>query len=367
VNFRYRARAVIAAGRAAAALAAGLFAAGACGLARSEAADAQARASAPAPVAVAPVRPGELTDTWTYVGEVRPLLAADLAAGAAGEVREVLVREGDRVAQGQLLVRIDPSLARARLGAAAADVQRSDIEYEQARREQERASQLGHVLSPSEIEAERTRAAALESRAQSHRAVVREVRASLDRHRVSAPFDGVVAARRVDPGDWVEPGDPVLALVGDDRIEILVRAAPALAPHVDAGHVARIRGDDGETEARVSGVVRALDPSTRTITVRLTPDQPPAWLLPGAVVDVDFTVERRGRGVVVPRDALVPGAVRTRVVRVVDGRAESVAVEVLATAGADALIEAEGLGEGDTVVVRGNERLRPGQAVAIEP
>jgi RND family efflux transporter MFP subunit len=340
--------------------------AGGCGLARSD--DEKPKSeSPPAPVEVAAVREGVLTDTWTYVGEAQPMMEAQLAAGAPGEVLEVTVREGDHVTPGQLLVRVDPSLAKARLRAARAGVKQSVVEYEQAAREQDRAANLQNVLSTSEIEADQARAEALASRASSQRAEVSQAQAVLRRLQVVAPFDGVVARRQVDPGDWVDPGDPVLRLLADDQLEILVKAAPALAPYVEEGQSVRVHGDAGEVDARVLGVVRALDPATRTITVRVAPEQAPPWLLAGSVVDVDFSIERKDEGVVVPRDALVQGAVDMRVVRVVEGKAQSIPVEVLATAGDEALVVGEGLTVGDQVVVRGNERLRPGQAVAVGP
>ena len=68
---------------------------------------------------------------------------------------------------------------------------------------------------------------------------------------------------------------------------------------------------------------------------------------------------------VVPRDALVVGVVGTRVMKVVGAKVEPIEVEVIATADADALARATGLAPGDRVVTRGNERLRPGQAVTV--
>jgi hypothetical protein len=67
--------------------------------------------------------------------------------------------------------------------------------------------------------------------------------------------------------------------------------------------------------------------------------------------------------VIVPRDALVLGAIDTRVVVVVDGVAESIAVDVLASTADEAIVVGEGLSVGAVVVTRGNERLRPGQSV----
>ncbi|TPV95992.1 MAG: efflux RND transporter periplasmic adaptor subunit [Myxococcales bacterium FL481] len=332
----------------------------ACGQARSEAAPPGKPADRPALVRVRPVEEGKLTDRWTYVGQVQPLMEARLGAGVGGEVKEVNVRVGDRVARGKQLVRVDSRLARARMEAARADRAMSQKELAQAERDLRRTEALGQSIVPeAELEQSTTRAQTLTSRAESFRAAVREARERLRLHRVDAPFEGTVSARHVDPGDWVQPGDPVLDLVAEDRVEVLANAAPELAPHVDVGSEAMLRHERGSVPARVLGVVRALDPTTRTIKVRLVPDAPQPWLLVGESVEAEFPVERRGPGVVVPRDALVSGAINTRVIEVVDDTARSVVVEVLATAGDRALVTGEGL-------AIGNERLRPGQSVTLD-
>lgn len=336
-----------------------------CGQARSESAR-PTKADQPTLVATVLAEGGALEDSWTYVGETRALMAAELGAGVAGEVREVNARVGDRVAAGQRLVRVDERLARAQMRAARANRAVSDEELAQAQRDLERAERLGETILPeAELEQTQTRTQTLNSRTESLRAAVAQSKERLRLHRVDAPFDGTISARHVDPGDWVQPGDPVLEIVAEDRVEVIVSAAPELSPHVDSGTAVTLRHERGTVEGKVLGVVRALDPVTRTITVRVVPDAPAPWLLVGASVDVDFAVVRRGEGVIVPRDAVVAGAVNTRVIEVVDGAAQPVVVEVLATAGDRALVTGDGLAVGDTVVVRGNERLRPGERVTV--
>ena len=100
--------------------------------------------------------------------------------------------------------------------------------------------------------------------------------------------------------------------------------------------------------------------------LRLTPDEPTVWLLPGAAVDVVLTVERSAEGaLVIPRDALVYGVTTTQVVKSEEGKAAPVPVEVIARGRDEVLIRAEGLAAGDTVVTRGNERVFPGQPLIV--
>ena len=304
------------------------------------------------------------------MGTVRAAARAELAAGADGEVTEVAVSEGDHVGRGQVLVRIDPRLARAELRAAQAATQAATTDQEQAARDAERFSMAGNrIASALEIERAGSSARALEAVQQSRAADVSRARASLSRHTVTAPFDGVVASRRVDPGDWVSPGTPAVELVADSTLEIFVRVEPDLLADVEVGAAATLVRGAREVAARVEGVVRALDPETRTAQLRLllTEDAPP-WLLAGATVDVVFEIRHEGEGVLVPRDALVEGIAQTRVVLLEDGQAKPIDVEVLERGLTEARVRSQGqtpLPAGTRVVTRGNERLRPGQTVQV--
>lgn len=324
-----------------------------------------------AKVEVGQARDGGLSDRWTFLGDVRATRRAELGAGAEGEVLEVAAREGDRVEVGAVLLKIDGTLAQARVAAAKASRKETLEELEQAKRDRQRAEALGvDILAEAEIEQDVTRANTLATRSRRLSAAEREAKALLSRHQIMAPFTGVVAARHVDPGDWVQPGDRILDLVDDTTVEVIVEGSAELVRRIERGAIATLReptddGEAGEVTAEIVGVVRALDPVTRTAKVRLVPKDTARWLLPGSSVDVVFSIDRNDPGVVVPRDALVYGAVDVRVIKVEDGKAAPVLVQVVATADAEALVRGDGLSVGDQVVTKGNERLRPGQALAI--
>jgi RND family efflux transporter MFP subunit len=321
----------------------------------------------PARVWVAEVQSGSIEAQWSFLGDVSALQHARLAAGASGEVRRVLVRVGDQVKQGDLLVEVDPSLAAARVRAASASKQAGSAELERAQRDAERLSVAGpDIAAAAEIEqatSERKRAVAERGRLKAAEA---EARAQLGRHRVTAPFDGVVAARHVDPGDWVEPGVEVIELIDDGDVEVLASVPPDVAQFLSVGDKATFGLRSKTTTARVRGIVPALDAESRTVRLRLVPDAPTSWLLPGAAVDVLLTIERSEQGaLVVPRDALVYGIANIQVVKSVDGKAEPVPIEILARGRDEVLIRAEGLAAGDSVVTRGNERVLPEQPLIV--
>ena len=323
----------------------------------------------PARVSVGQVRAGSVSAEWSFLGDVRALKRAQLAAGASGEVREVRVRVGDRVRAGELLVEIDPSLASARVRAAEASKTAGAAELERAQRDAERLRGAGpDIAALAEIEqatSEQKRAAAERKRL---RAAEAEARAQLGRHRVRAPFDGVVVNRLVDPGDWVDPGVEVIELVDDTGVEVLVSAPPELSPYLEPGDKALLRYGSASMAATIVGVARALDEESRTIRLRLVPDETAAWLLPGSAIDVLLSVERsEPDALVVSRDALVYGIADIHVVKVNEQLAELIPIDIVARGRDEVLVRGETLQAGDTVVIRGNERVFPGQALTIVP
>ncbi len=318
----------------------------------------------PALVAVSEVRAGTLDDTWAYLGDVAALERAELAAGASGTVTTVAARAGDRVEPGQILVEVDPAIASAEVAAARAEADRITEQLAQAERTLQRLERVqGGVLAANELEAAESSARALRASAAGADAAVRLAAARLERHRVRAPFAGAVARRHVDPGDWVDPGRQVLDVVSTGAVEIRVEAPLELAGRIAPGQTAEIQGVE-PLPATIVGVVPALDPVSRTATVRLTPEAVPDWLVPGTAIPVAFRVQHEG-GLVVPRDAIVAGAVEDKVFEVVDGLARAVPVTTLASSADQVLVRGDGLAAGDSVVVRGNERLRPDQPVQV--
>lgn len=352
----------------------------------------------PALVELETVRAGNLTDGWTYLGQVEPALASDLATAVAGHVLAVNAREGDHVAKGKVLLTVDSAKVRAELAAARAREQGLDTELALAQRQLERVQTLSYpTISEPEKERYEREVKNLQAQLAIQRAEVQRVQVELARHTLHAPFAGVVGRRLVDPGAWVGAGQPVLSLVSLDDLEIHVDVSARLGARLAVGQHARLLGPTA-VDAEIAGIVSALDASTRTMRVRLVPRGEPAsrpgWLLAGMAVDVEFPIDLGGDGsdgVIISRDALIQSPVGIRVLVYRDGAAVPVRVEVLATADNRVLVrpetrtgpgastgaspgastgtgspdEAARLAPGDKVVIRGNERLRPGQPVQV--
>jgi RND family efflux transporter MFP subunit len=341
----------------------------------------------PALVSVATVRSGGLGDHVRFLGQVEAISRADIAAGTDGRIVTIAGREGDRVERGQAVVTLDEALIRAEDEAARAEKVSVRAQLVQARRQNERVKKLSYpVVSEPEQERYALDVATLSAQLAVLTARSEQIAVRRERHQVKAPFSGVITRRMVDPGAWIVAGMPLLSLLSADDVEILVDVAAELRGQLEVGGPARAMTNP-PVALRIAGVVPALDPSTRTLRVRLVPastpaaapEAPPApaspeksdaasriaTLMPGMAMEIEFPRRLEAQGVVITRDALVAGPVETRVMKVVDGKAVPVTVHVVGTSGAEALVSGEGLAVGDTLVTRGNERLRPGQPVTV--
>ena len=326
----------------------------------------------PARVRVEAADDEPLLERFVFSGEVRATRYAEFAPSVSGPIREVAVRVGDEVEARALLFSVDPRIARSDFDAARAAVASSEVEQALAAQEAQamRNAQGAERGSVAALEVERASARldALARAREARDAELRRARTSLSDHRVRAPFAGQVAEVRVDVGDWADAGQVAVVLIDDSTLEVHVGVSADLVGELNEGTRVALRLGDRTTPAHVAAVVRALDPESGALPVRLVADERPAWLLPGRWVDVEIDIPRAG-GVRVSRDALVRTPAGVRVMRVADGAGAPVPVEVLATNDRYALVRPLGdasLAPGDRVVTRGNERLRPGQPLSIE-
>lgn len=325
------------------------------------------KTSGPSLVQTAPITALPFVEEFSLFGEVRAASDAQLSVAESGRVRTVHVREGAVVKKGQLLVELDDSLARVQLSEAVASRKETTARHEQAEKEVESFTKMREEQVVSALEAERKRSEAetLGAATEGQAARVAQGAERLRRHKIIAPFDGVVAERAVDPGDWLNAGEIALRLLTDERVEVQVQVPARVLDSLNGLKGTELRSSGDTVKAQLESSVNALDRSTRTALVRLLPEVEAPWLRVGASVQAVFQIAREG-GVNLPRNALVYGVASAKVFRVVEGQAEAVPVKILATSAEQVLVESDELKVGDRLVIRGNERLRPGQPVAEE-
>jgi RND family efflux transporter MFP subunit len=212
---------------------------------------------APRRVTSVPVRPSE-PEGETVPGTVRARERATLTARVSGSVMALPFREGDAVAAGAVVARIEDRALRAAL--AAADADRDAAEADQARS----AALLSRgVVAPRDAEQAGARAAAT-------RAAAEAARTALGYAELRAPFAGRVAARPVNVGDVVMPGTPLVEIDGLGGLEVVATVGEDAVARLSPGaHVAvDVDGQSSPIDAIIRAVAPSADPATHRAQVR---------------------------------------------------------------------------------------------------
>lgn len=185
----------------------------------------------------------------------------------------------------------------------------------------------------------------------------------LDRTQILAPFDGIIVERLMTPGEWVDDGALVVRLVDPENLEVITRAPLQYFRFVRHGQLLDLRADFLQAIGLVRTVVAVGDENTHQFEIRLDLD---GQLFPvGQTLRVSIPTSETRAALTVPRDALVLRA-EGQSVFVVDANDQAQQVQVTVGVGQGDQIEILGaVSPGDRVVIRGNERLKPGQAVSI--
>jgi RND family efflux transporter MFP subunit len=337
-----------------------------------------ATGAAEVPVQVEPVSSRPVIKQINVTGTVTSSRTAVLSTAVAGLVAELTIDEGDRVATGDALLKLDAELAQLALERARAEVRQREIAVADARRRFVEAENVGaqRGIARTQIESLRAEVESDEAALVASRAAVREQQAIVDRHTLKAPFAGVISERFAELGEWVNPGDGLLELVATDNLRFDFRVGQddfaALSPETPVEITL-----DALPQRSISGhidtIVPVKSPSARTFLVRVLANADGAdlqpWITPGMSARGKLNIDIGRRGVTVSRDAIL---------RFPDGR---VTVWVVETAGDLPVVREQlvvtgsefegvvevtsGLADGDVVVVRGNELLQEGQAVSI--
>ncbi len=320
-------------------------------------------AQPPARVEVARATIKNLAPLVTVPGTVISRNDSRIAAEVAGRV--VWIAEvGDEVAEGDIIARIDDREWRLQLRETEARVKQLEASQKFLGQEVQRFEELASTNNTPRRSLEQ----AISQRDMTEqdliqaRVALERTQYNLSRTEIRAPFPGRVVERLVQVGEYPSPGTELARLVDTVHIEVRAQVPLSIAPFLVSGLSVQLESNGRAVLSPIRAMIPVGDEVTRTMQVRVELTDP-SWII-GTAVKVGFPSAEPKRVVTVPRDALVLRADNTYVFKVNGEIAERVAVRTGAASGND--IEVLGpIADGDMVVIRGAERLREGQTVAL--
>ena len=302
--------------------------------------------------------------TLDLIGTIEAVQGVTVSADLPGTVEKINFESGKQVRQGDVLVELDTRQERAQL----ADV---EAQRDLARLNFDRMQQLVNAGVISRLDYDRATADQKQTEAK-----VNEIRATIQRKTIRAPFSGVLGIRKVNLGQYLSAGDPVVPLQALNPIYVNFGVPQQSAVEVHTGRSLRVTTDGlkgQEFSGRVTAVDSIVDPTTRNVQVQATLANPEGKLHPGMFVQVKVALGQSrsvitlpasavnyapyGDSVYVVSDLKDPGGkpyrgVRQQFVKVEGSHGDQVAV-------------ISGVNPGDEVVSSGVFKLRNGAAVQI--
>jgi RND family efflux transporter MFP subunit len=311
----------------------------------------------------------ELRSGPAISGTLEAKTEAKVRAEFLGQVERTFVDEGQRVARGVLLARLDDNAVRDAYLSARSAVRSAESTLQNAQRNAERASRLAQAgaLPERDLEAAQLNVTNAEGALADARARLTLAQKQLSNTTVRAPISGAVSKRSVDAGDVVQIGTELFTIV-DLRslrleatvpVEELGRLRPGSS--VEFG----VSGFNRQFRGRIERINPAVDPATRQVRIYVSVPNAEQELVAGLFAEGRVATDAR-RAVAVPLSAVDRRGTAPVIHRVKRGKVDVVPVQLGVTDEAAELVEVSaGLAQGDTVLLGSAQGVTPGTGVRV--
>jgi RND family efflux transporter MFP subunit len=323
-------------------------------------------------VEVLTIAPSEVRDTGEYLGSIVSRKSVNLLPQVTGYVRKILVRPGQQVKVGDVMVELDArqetaalQSAEARLNAAASSEELAAKTFQRTQALHKEGLVTGQELDRAEAEAKAAEAASKAASAQ-----VAETRVNLQFHAVRAPFPGTVGDVLVRLGDYVTASTPLTSITEGDLLEVSMTIPPERARSVKVGTPVEILNASGKVllESSLYFVAPEADPRTQLVDVRATFSNS-VGLRPSELVRVRI-VYGKSQALQVPVLSVVRQSGQPFVFVLEDKAGNPVVSRhpiTLGVLGEQSYVVEKGLTAGDRIAVSSLQALRDGAPVKPKP
>jgi len=301
------------------------------------------------------VATASMPQTITAVGSLRSDESVTLRPETAGRISAITFQEGQRVAKGTPLVKLDPAVPQAEYEQAKANLTLAKAKFDRA----VDLANRNYISGQAKDEAENAFRIA--------QATLQLAEAKLAKTDLRAPFAGIIGLRSVSVGDYVKEGADLVNLESIDPLKVDFRVPENYLKQVQPGQSITITLDamPGATfDAKVIALNPLLDAAGRSIVIRAQVRNQDTALRPGMFARVRLITREQAEAMVVPEQALVPQGTEQYVFKVIDGKVARVKVETGQRRDGKVEVTA-GLSPGDTIVTAGQLKIREGSTVSV--
>jgi membrane fusion protein, multidrug efflux system len=253
-----------------------------------------------------PVELVELPLTESAVGTIRAVHETTIGSKLLARVVEVNLKAGQKVRAGDVLIRLDDTDLRARLQQAQANVSAAEAAYTQASADEKRYAQLVESRTVSQQQYDNTVTAMHTAKANLRRAeaAVHESQATLDCATIQSPIDATVIDKKVDVGDMVSPGQPLVTLYDPTHMQLVASVRESLTSRLKVGQDigVRVEGLNKTCSGTITEKVPEAQSASRTFQVKVSGPCPPG-IYSGMFGRILIPLDKE-KALVIPRRAI---------------------------------------------------------------
>ncbi len=302
----------------------------------------------PVPVTVQIVKDTVLNNDIELTGTVDPNERVNLVSQTAGNITNIYFSEGSHVTKGQVLVKVyDQDLQ--------ASLKQTQYQLALAKENEYR----NRILLEKEAVSRQEYDTSLSSY-NTLKAQAEVVKAQIARTVIRAPFSGTIGLRSVSPGGYLSPTTPIATLVNTDPMKVTFSVPEKYRPLLKVGSKVNftIASSRKTFSATVYAIDPAIDPVSRTLTVRARAANPRNEISAGGFAKINLILEQIPRTILVPTQCVVPDLKSSKVF--IARNDTAVAVPVKTDTRTDVAIEiTDGLKPGDSLIISGIIQMRP--------
>ena len=323
----------------------------------------------PAKVVVKEVTKEVVAENRSYIGLLDFDRTSQVSSDVSGLVESVLVNEGDQVKKGDPLVRLDTELLDREIALRKTRIGQDQLRIELARKNLKRLETLLSRKGTSEKNYDDALFAFQDSQAEKKSSELELEKLSIRKRKsvIKAPFDGIILDKNVETGDWVQQGKLLVSVGSTQDIIIRVPVEEVVLQFITLNEQVPVTLNAFNRE--LTGTITQVDPvadeRTKNVFLKISiPPQDEVVENLSATVFIPTSVKRELS--MLPRDALIKFQGKDFVYTVKDGKASILPVNIVTFLGSKVGADNPYFVSGMPVVIEGNERLRPDQAVIVD-
>lgn len=305
-------------------------------------------------VAAVVVKSKPLDNNLNVTGSLVANESVTLRSEVSAVVDKILFKEGQNVKKGQLLVQLNDNELKAELEKLQFTKQlNEDIEYRQKQ-----------LLAKEAISKEEYETALTTLNTSIAEMNVKKVQ--IEKHKIRAPFDGIIGLRQISEGSYINPADQIATLYNINPIKVDFSIPGKYTAEINEGDKISFSVDSYSQsfQGEIYAIEPQIDPQTRSIKLRAVSPNTSGKLLPGQFAKITLTISTFETALMIPTEAVIPELDGKKVFVIENGLVTNRSIET-GIRTADKVQVTQGLQHGDTVVTTGILQVRPGMEVAL--